>query len=201
MDHSRDSQTARHQREIKLFARIGPRHQPSRRPIGDLLKLQRLRRGVDCFRERYGILAGRNRALSGSYGGFQRVRGERPWGNPLQDRKRRPYALGPERRKPSVRIYRRFQLCDRPAAPAGRIPALELNLDTEQVAQIREIRILILGCTPNRMVSVSGAPPNNIFLYRRPAVANSPGHDPERYAQAIFAGVDGQHPEYVGEHL
>jgi len=45
----------------------------------------------------------------------------------------------------------------------------------EQVAQVREIRVLVLGYTPNRMVSVSGTPPNNIFLYRRPAVANSPG--------------------------
>ena len=41
-------------------------------------------------------------------------------------------------------------------------------------SRIRQVRMLILGTTPNRMVSVSGIPPNNIYLYRRPALANTP---------------------------
>ncbi len=41
-------------------------------------------------------------------------------------------------------------------------------------SRIRQVRMLILGTTPNRMVSVSGVPPNNIYLYRRPALSNTP---------------------------
>jgi prepilin-type N-terminal cleavage/methylation domain-containing protein len=41
-------------------------------------------------------------------------------------------------------------------------------------SRIRQVRIQILGSTPNRMVSVSGVPPNNIYLYRRPALSNTP---------------------------
>jgi prepilin-type N-terminal cleavage/methylation domain-containing protein len=42
-----------------------------------------------------------------------------------------------------------------------------------QVGRIRQIRLLILGRTPNRMVSVSGNPPGGLYLYRRPALADT----------------------------
>jgi len=43
-----------------------------------------------------------------------------------------------------------------------------------EVGRVRQIRALVLGCTPNPMVSVSGTPPGGIYLYRRPALANTP---------------------------
>jgi type II secretory pathway pseudopilin PulG len=44
----------------------------------------------------------------------------------------------------------------------------------DQVSRIRQIRILLLGRTPNRFVSVSGNPTGGIHHYRRPLMANSP---------------------------
>lgn len=41
-------------------------------------------------------------------------------------------------------------------------------------SRIRQVRIWVLGRTPKPFVSVSGTPPANLHLYRRPAVANSP---------------------------
>jgi hypothetical protein len=46
------------------------------------------------------------------------------------------------------------------------------NLDL--IGRIRQVRILILGCTPNRFISVSGRPPANIYNYRRPGLSNTP---------------------------
>lgn len=45
----------------------------------------------------------------------------------------------------------------------------------EEIGRIRQVRVWVLGRTPNPMVSVSGTPPSNIHLYRRPTIANSPG--------------------------
>jgi prepilin-type N-terminal cleavage/methylation domain-containing protein len=42
------------------------------------------------------------------------------------------------------------------------------------IGRIRQIRILVLGCTPNRFVGVSGRPPTDIFNYRRPSLSNTP---------------------------
>ncbi len=44
----------------------------------------------------------------------------------------------------------------------------------DQTDIIRQIRVQLLGRTPNRLVSVSGRPDANIHNYRRPALANSP---------------------------
>jgi prepilin-type N-terminal cleavage/methylation domain-containing protein len=44
----------------------------------------------------------------------------------------------------------------------------------DDVNFVRQIRVLILGRTANRLVSVSGTPAANIHNYRRPALANSP---------------------------
>lgn len=44
----------------------------------------------------------------------------------------------------------------------------------DQIAKIRQVRIWVLGRTPNRFLSVSGKPSAKIHHYRRPAIANSP---------------------------
>jgi len=41
-------------------------------------------------------------------------------------------------------------------------------------SRIRQVRIWVLGKTPDPFVSVSGDAPTNLHLYRRPAIANSP---------------------------
>jgi hypothetical protein len=45
---------------------------------------------------------------------------------------------------------------------------------TDDSSRIRQVRIWVLGTTPDPFVSVSGEAPTNLHLYRRPAVANSP---------------------------
>jgi len=47
--------------------------------------------------------------------------------------------------------------------------------DPTVVSLISEVRIMVLGRTAERFHSVSGTPPENIHLYRRPSLANSPG--------------------------
>ncbi len=42
------------------------------------------------------------------------------------------------------------------------------------IKRIRMVKIWVLGRTKNPYASVSGIPPANLHLYRRPAVANSP---------------------------
>lgn len=49
------------------------------------------------------------------------------------------------------------------------------NGDPSIVSHITEVRIMVLGRTAERFHSVSGTPPENIHLYRRPSLANSPG--------------------------
>jgi len=44
----------------------------------------------------------------------------------------------------------------------------------DDISRIRQVRIWILGKTPKPMVSVSANVPSNLYLYRRPALANSP---------------------------
>jgi len=44
----------------------------------------------------------------------------------------------------------------------------------DDISRIRQVRIWILGKTPKPMVSISANVPANLYLYRRPAVANSP---------------------------
>ena len=44
----------------------------------------------------------------------------------------------------------------------------------DQISRIRQVRVLILGRTPNRFVSVSGRPTGGIHVYRRPAVSDTP---------------------------
>jgi len=43
------------------------------------------------------------------------------------------------------------------------------------ITRIRMVRIWVLGRTENPYVSVSGAAPSGVNVYRRPAIANSPG--------------------------
>jgi len=51
----------------------------------------------------------------------------------------------------------------------------------EQITQIRQIRIIIDGRTPNRFASVSGKVPANIHNYRRPNISDSPGSTTDDY--------------------
>jgi prepilin-type N-terminal cleavage/methylation domain-containing protein len=46
--------------------------------------------------------------------------------------------------------------------------------DTDLVSRIRQIKIWVLGRTPNPFVSIGANIPTNIHLYRRPDIANSP---------------------------
>jgi prepilin-type N-terminal cleavage/methylation domain-containing protein len=43
------------------------------------------------------------------------------------------------------------------------------------VSRIRQIRMWVLGQTANPFVTVGANPPDNLHLYRRPTIANSPG--------------------------
>jgi hypothetical protein len=43
------------------------------------------------------------------------------------------------------------------------------------VANIRQVKVFLLGRTANAFVSVSGTPTGGIAAYRRPDMANSPG--------------------------
>jgi len=45
--------------------------------------------------------------------------------------------------------------------------------DLDRIGRIRQVRILILGRTANRFVGVSGTPPAQLHLYRRPALSNT----------------------------
>ena len=60
--------------------------------------------------------------------------------------------------------------------------------DLTIIPKINQIKMWILGKTPRRFVSVSGTPPANLHLYRRPTIANSVG-----------AGVDDMHRRFVME--
>ena len=51
----------------------------------------------------------------------------------------------------------------------------------DQVSRIRQIRIIIVGRTPDRFVTVSGKVPANIYNYRRPPVSDSPGATTDDY--------------------
>jgi prepilin-type N-terminal cleavage/methylation domain-containing protein len=52
----------------------------------------------------------------------------------------------------------------------------------DQVSRIRQIRIILVGRTPNRFVTVSGKVPANIYNYRRPPVSvDSPGATADDY--------------------
>ncbi len=43
-----------------------------------------------------------------------------------------------------------------------------------EISRIRQVRLQVLGRTPQPFVSVSGQAPADLHLYRRPALANSP---------------------------
>jgi prepilin-type N-terminal cleavage/methylation domain-containing protein len=47
------------------------------------------------------------------------------------------------------------------------------NWTVDEVSRIRQVRVWVLGKTKNKFVSVSGTPPDNIYLFRRPAIANT----------------------------
>lgn len=51
----------------------------------------------------------------------------------------------------------------------------------DQISRIRQIRIILVGRTPNRFVSVSGKVPANIHNYRRPTVSDSQGSTTDDY--------------------
>lgn len=47
--------------------------------------------------------------------------------------------------------------------------------DPDMVAKITHVRIQIVGCTPDKFMSISGRqPPADVHLYRRPALGNTP---------------------------
>jgi prepilin-type N-terminal cleavage/methylation domain-containing protein len=60
--------------------------------------------------------------------------------------------------------------------------------DVDLVGRIRQIRIWVLGRTESPFVSIGSNPPDNLHLYRRPSVANSPG-----------SGVDDKHKRFLME--
>jgi prepilin-type N-terminal cleavage/methylation domain-containing protein len=43
------------------------------------------------------------------------------------------------------------------------------------ISRIRQVRMWVVGRTERPYVSISGSPPAGVYLYRRPAIANSPG--------------------------
>jgi len=47
--------------------------------------------------------------------------------------------------------------------------------DITMTVRIRQVKMWVLGRTENPFVSVGANPPDNIHLYRRPTIANSPG--------------------------
>jgi hypothetical protein len=47
------------------------------------------------------------------------------------------------------------------------------NWTVDEIGRIRQVQVWVLGKTKNKFVSVSGTPPDNVSLYRRPAVANT----------------------------
>jgi prepilin-type N-terminal cleavage/methylation domain-containing protein len=49
------------------------------------------------------------------------------------------------------------------------------ELDPTLMSRVSQVRIMVLGRTADRYHTVSGTPPNDIHLYRRPSLANSPG--------------------------
>ncbi|MGB9893683.1 MAG: PilW family protein, partial [Candidatus Saccharicenans sp.] len=51
----------------------------------------------------------------------------------------------------------------------------------DQIMRIRQIRIILVGRTPSRFVSVSGKVPANIHNYRRPFVSDSIGSTTDDY--------------------
>lgn len=51
----------------------------------------------------------------------------------------------------------------------------------DQTSLIRQIRVIIVGRTPSRFVSVSGKVPGNIHNYRRPSVSDSSGSDTDDF--------------------
>ncbi|MGB4704770.1 MAG: PilW family protein [Candidatus Saccharicenans sp.] len=51
----------------------------------------------------------------------------------------------------------------------------------DEISRIRQIRVIIVGRTPNRFVSVSGKVPANIHNYRRPTVSDSTGSNTDDY--------------------
>ncbi|HOP60960.1 MAG TPA: prepilin-type N-terminal cleavage/methylation domain-containing protein [Candidatus Saccharicenans sp.] len=51
----------------------------------------------------------------------------------------------------------------------------------DQITRIRQIRVIIVGRTPNRFASVSGKVPANIHNYRRPNISDSPGSTTDDY--------------------
>lgn len=55
------------------------------------------------------------------------------------------------------------------------------NWTDDEIVRIRQIRIILLGRTPNRFVSVSGKVPANIYNYRRPTISDSPGMNSDDY--------------------
>ena len=45
------------------------------------------------------------------------------------------------------------------------------NWTTDDISRIRQVRIWVLGRTPDPFVSISANVPSNLYLYRRPAIA------------------------------
>jgi hypothetical protein len=60
--------------------------------------------------------------------------------------------------------------------------------DTILISRIRQVRIWVLGRTENAFVSIGANPPDNLHLYRRPSIANSPG-----------SGLDDKHKRFLME--
>jgi prepilin-type N-terminal cleavage/methylation domain-containing protein len=58
----------------------------------------------------------------------------------------------------------------------------------DQINRIRQIRILILGRTPNPFVSVSGTVPANLYIYQRPVLSNDPNGlgQPDRHKRFLL---------------
>ncbi|MCJ7484851.1 MAG: PilW family protein [Candidatus Aminicenantes bacterium] len=61
-----------------------------------------------------------------------------------------------------------------------------------QVARVQQVRVWVLGRTPQAFTSVSGTPPGGIHTYRRPELTSTPGNAPGSL-------VDDRHRRYLLE--
>jgi len=55
------------------------------------------------------------------------------------------------------------------------------NWTDDEVNRIRQVRVILLGRTANRFVTVSGKVPANIYNYRRPTISDSAGTNTDDY--------------------
>jgi hypothetical protein len=57
----------------------------------------------------------------------------------------------------------------------------------DQIGRVQQVRLWVLGRTPQAFTSVSGSPTANIHTYRRPVLSNSPaGAADDRHRRVLL---------------